>query len=211
MALPTGERAASSAWTRSSILRALATSSGKLVTSSCAGRRRAARAATVRVPPPPCRATAAAASAAASKPALGQVGGVGVAGGLAHDDPDPGAAVASRRQLLDPAVVEHGGGRLAVLDEHLGEVAPAAERGAEHALDDGGLDEQCLSPEPASLTGSLLSRSRSLPAPGPMAGRHAISGPADLPSRRRAVDPAIRSRRPPAVWPAAPVFRIVPP
>ncbi len=34
---------------------------------------------------------------------LGEVGGVGVAGGLAGDDPDAGAAVAAGGQLLDPA------------------------------------------------------------------------------------------------------------
>ena len=62
--------------------------------------------------------------------ALGQVRGVGVAGGLPHHDPDPCTAVATRRQLLDPAVVEHGGGRVAVLDEHLGEVPASAERRA---------------------------------------------------------------------------------
>ena len=59
------------------------------------------------------------------KARLGEVGGVGVAGGLPHHHPDPGAAVAPRRQLLDPAVVEHGRGGLAVLDEDLGEVSAA--------------------------------------------------------------------------------------
>ena len=47
-----------------------------------------------------------AASAAAEQPGLGQVGGVGEAGGVARHDPDAGAPVAARGQLLDPAVVE---------------------------------------------------------------------------------------------------------
>ncbi len=73
--------------------------------------------------------------------AFGQVGGVGVARRLPHDHPDAAPAVAARRELLDPAVVEHGGGGLAVLDEHLGELSAALERAAEHTLDDRGLDE----------------------------------------------------------------------
>ena len=51
----------------------------------------------MRSPPPPPRAAAAAASAAAREARLGEVGGVGEAGGLADDDPDAGAAVAARR------------------------------------------------------------------------------------------------------------------
>src|SRR3712207_1452544 len=61
------------------------------------------------------------------EPLFGEVGGVGEAGGLADDDPDARAAIAARRELLDPAVVEGGGRAAAVLDEHLGEVAPRAE------------------------------------------------------------------------------------
>ena len=89
----------------------------------------------MRSPPPPPRAAAAAASAAARRPRLGQVGGVGVAGGLAGDDADAGAPVAAGGQLLDPAVVEAGRGGPLVLDEHLGEVAAGSERGAERPLD----------------------------------------------------------------------------
>ena len=72
-----------------------------------------------------------------ARPVVGQVGGVGEAGGLADHDPDAGAAVAARGQLLDPAVVEHGRRRPLVLDEHLGEVAAGAEGGGQRALDDG--------------------------------------------------------------------------
>ena len=67
---------------------------------------------------------------------LGQVGGVGEAGGLAHHDPDAGAPVAARGQLLDPAVVEQGRRGPLVLDEDLGEVAAGAEGSAERPLDD---------------------------------------------------------------------------
>ena len=37
----------------------------------------------------------------------GEIGGVREAGGVADHDPDAGAPVATRRQLLDLAVVEH--------------------------------------------------------------------------------------------------------
>jgi hypothetical protein len=66
---------------------------------------------------------------------------MGVAGGLPHDHPNSGTAVTTRRQFLDPAVVEHGRGGVAVLDEQFGELPAALERGPEHALDDGGLDQ----------------------------------------------------------------------
>ena len=61
----------------------------------------------MRVPPPPPWAAAAAASAAARRPGLGEVGGVGEPGGVADDDPDAGAPVATGGELLDLAVVEH--------------------------------------------------------------------------------------------------------
>ncbi len=68
---------------------------------------------------------------------------MGIPRRLAHDDPYPGAAVTSRRQLLHPTVVERGGGPPAVLDEDLGELAPPAESVVEHPFDDRGVDEQC--------------------------------------------------------------------
>ena len=40
------------------------------------------------------------------QPVLAQVGGVGEAGGFAHDNPDARAAITQRRQLLDASVVE---------------------------------------------------------------------------------------------------------
>jgi hypothetical protein len=70
---------------------------------------------------------------------------VGVAGRLAHDDPDPGAAVTARGELLDATVVEGGGGAPAVLDEDLGEFAAPAESGVEDPLDHVGVDQKCCS------------------------------------------------------------------
>ncbi len=54
---------------------------------------------------------------------LGQVGRVGEPGGVADDHPDAGASIAPGGELLDLAVVEHGGRRPLVLGEDLGEVA----------------------------------------------------------------------------------------
>ena len=52
---------------------------------------------------------------------------MGESGGLTGDDPDAGTAVAPRGQFLDPAVVEGGRRRAAVLHEHLGELATGAQ------------------------------------------------------------------------------------
>jgi hypothetical protein len=52
---------------------------------------------------------------------------VGEAGGVADDDPDAGAPVAARAELLDLAVVERGRRRSLVLDEDLGELAAGAQ------------------------------------------------------------------------------------
>jgi fluoroacetyl-CoA thioesterase len=60
---------------------------------------------------------------------------VGEAGGLAADDAQPGAAVASRNELLDAAVVEATTRRAAVLDEDLGEVAAASQCLVERVLE----------------------------------------------------------------------------
>ena len=92
--------------------------------------------ATVRAPPPPWLAAAAAASAAAAQAGLGEVGGVGEAGGLARDDPDAGAAVAAAGHLLDPAVVEPGRRRPLVLGVHLGELGAGAYSTGEHPFQD---------------------------------------------------------------------------
>jgi hypothetical protein len=72
-----------------------------------------------------------------AQPVVGEVGGVGEAGGLADHHPDARPAVAPRRQLLDAAVVEHRRRRSFVFHEDLGEVAAGAQGGGERALDDG--------------------------------------------------------------------------
>ena len=118
---PPAERAASSARRSSSTLAALGTVSGRIVdlgwglgrrpgTGRPGGPRRRHCGPRRRPPRPRAR-----------RPGLRQVGGVGEAGGLADDHPDPGAALAARGQLLDPAVVEPGGRAAPVLGEHLGE------------------------------------------------------------------------------------------
>ena len=95
-----------------------------------------------RTPPPPRRAAADAASAAVSRPGFGEIGGVGEAGGVADDDPDAGATVAARGELLDPAVVEHAVAVAPVLGEDLGELAAGAQRGVEHPFEDGLFDHR---------------------------------------------------------------------
>jgi hypothetical protein len=57
-------------------------------------------------------------------------------GGLTDDDTNPGATLATRRHVLDPAVVELGGGAPAVLDEDLREVAPRPQSRSDDPLDD---------------------------------------------------------------------------
>ena len=65
-----------------------------------------------------------------------EVGGVREAGRVAAHDAEPGAAVAAGDELLDPAVVETSARRPPILDEHLGEVAAAAQRVVERRLQD---------------------------------------------------------------------------
>ena len=74
------------------------------------------------------------------QPGLAEVGRVGEAGGVALDDADAGATVATTGDLLDPAVVERGHRRPLVLDEHLGELAAGAHRRPEHPLEHVGFD-----------------------------------------------------------------------
>ena len=89
---------------------------------------------------------------------LRKIRSVCVPRGLPHHDPDPRATIAPRRQFLYAAVVEHGGGGVAVLDEHLGEIASVAKRRSEHTLDDGGLDEQLSARACFTHPSDLLSR-----------------------------------------------------
>ena len=60
------------------------------------------------------------------------------------DHPDPGPPLATRRELLDPTIVEHRPGRLAVLGEDLRHLAAPGQRGPEDAFEDGGLDERAV-------------------------------------------------------------------
>ena len=73
---------------------------------------------------------------------LAQVAGVGEAGGLPDHHPDPGAPVAPRGQVLDPAVVQPGGRAAPVLGEHLGELAARAQGDAQHCLDHRFVDQR---------------------------------------------------------------------
>ena len=74
---------------------------------------------------------------------LAEVGGVREPGRVAAHDPDARAAQATGGELLDAPVVESAAAAQAILGEHLGEVAAAAERGLEGALEHGRLDQLC--------------------------------------------------------------------
>ena len=79
-----------------------------------------------------------------AEPVLAEVGGVGVAGGLAPDHADPGAPFTSGGEFLDLAVVEPRRRQAAVFGEHLGEVAAVPERRLERALKNRLFDQHCL-------------------------------------------------------------------
>jgi hypothetical protein len=53
---------------------------------------------------------------------------------FADHDSDPGAAVASRAQFLDSALVEHRRGRGAIFDEDFGELTTSTHRFAQNSL-----------------------------------------------------------------------------
>ena len=131
--------------------------------SRAASRSRSARGATTRrerrpsrTPPPPPRAAAAAASAAVRSPASvrSAVWAKPVVSPL--DDPDAGAAVAARRELLDLAVVEQRRRRALVLDEHLGELAAGAERRRQGPLDHGFFEHAASSRVVAPVLGVIV-------------------------------------------------------
>ena len=67
---------------------------------------------------------------------LAEVAGVGEAGRLAGDDPDPGAAVAPARHLLDAPVVERRRRRAFVLGVDLGELAARSHGRGQHSFQD---------------------------------------------------------------------------
>ena len=79
-----------------------------------------------------------------AEPGLGEVGGVGVAGGVTTDDADTGAALTTRREFLDLAVVEPRRRHPSVFREHLGEVATVTQRRLERALKNCLFDQVCL-------------------------------------------------------------------
>ena len=72
---------------------------------------------------------------------LAEVGGVREPGRVAAHNADAGAALATGDELLDLGVVETRGRTATVFREHLGEVAAAAQRGLERALENGFLDQ----------------------------------------------------------------------
>ena len=127
------------------------------------------------------RATADAASAAASRPGLGEVRGVGEAGGLADHDPDARATLAARWRAPRPCVSSrHGRRGLPVLGEHLGQVAASGQRRGEDAFEDGGFDEG----GGGHRTTGIRHRHRSRVGPGQPARRW--SGAAQTSCGRRA-------------------------
>ncbi len=96
---------------------------------------------------------------------FGQVGRVGKTGRLTHDHTNARAPLATRRQLLDPPVVEDRGGRGAVLGEHLGELTAMSQGFAENALEHGGFDHFWPPPpDRATADGSPRRVSRMVPA-----------------------------------------------
>ena len=68
------------------------------------------------------------------QPRARKVGGVCEPGGVATDDAQPGAAVATGHELLDPSVVETAARRTPVLDEHLCKIAAVLQRMVERRL-----------------------------------------------------------------------------
>ncbi len=72
---------------------------------------------------------------------VAQIGGVGEPGGVTAHDPDPGATLAAGHELLDLGVVETRRCAATILGEHLGEIATVAQRGLQGALEYGFLDQ----------------------------------------------------------------------
>ena len=85
-------------------------------------------------------------------------------------DSEPGAAITARHELLDPTIVEARARRASILHEHLGEVAPGAqravERGLQHSLIDQGFAHMWRDPN-VSCAISFCARTRNVPGSGP--------------------------------------------
>ncbi len=79
------------------------------------------------------------------EPRLGQVRGMGEAGGVAGHDADARPSLPARTDVFDAAVVQGHRRPPAVLGEHLGELASGVEGAAQDAGQDGLVDqERCL-------------------------------------------------------------------
>jgi hypothetical protein len=60
---------------------------------------------------------------------------VGKTGRLTEDNPDPGSPVATRREVLDPTVVEASPRTPAIFGEDLGEVSTTVQRPTQNVCD----------------------------------------------------------------------------
>ena len=92
---------------------------------------------------------------------------MGEAGGLADHHPDPGAPLAARGQLLDPAVVQDRRAGLAVLGEDLGHVAALGQRGGQDPFEDVSVDQRGCGHGVIVMTGPATT----FPGQGPAAQR----------------------------------------
>ena len=99
----------------------------------------------MRVPPPPCLGDGGGGSGRGDQPGLGQVGRVGKPRGLAVDDPDTGAPVATGGEFFDATVIERGARGDGVLGEDLRHVAPTGEGGGKDAFEHVRIDESSVS------------------------------------------------------------------
>ena len=103
-------------------------------------------------PPFPARTAAATASAAAMRPASSDVVAVGVIGVLAAEQAHGGADLAAAARLLDAAVLEAQAERVAVLDEHLGEVAATRQGAGDDGLEQTGVEARDVHSAALELT-----------------------------------------------------------
>ena len=156
--------------------------------------------ATSRTPPPPPRAAAAAASAAARRPASERSAVWAKPVVSPTTTRMPGAPLAARGQLLDPAVVEPGRRAAPVLGEHLGELAAGAQRDAEHALHHRLVDHGTPFRPPAAGTRAALARGEATRVPLAIVPvKIGVSGEVELTvtRRRHRAGPRLGRRRRP--------------
>jgi hypothetical protein len=79
-----------------------------------------------------------------AQPALGEVGGVRISGGIPAHDADSRAAFTARREFFDLAVVEPCRRQTPIFGKDLSEVATVLERTVERALKNRLFDQHCL-------------------------------------------------------------------